>query len=177
MVETKVIENNGVKITVIYEIVDEDVFNSLVDEMDDENLDGHPFKDGPASLSDVKNYYDEWKDRVAYPETIFSLTKVYAIQEACRRRLKKYKSGFVKPNPVYLLYEELLPFFKDCYVDVNDRIQDHGGYLIYNVIDRNYEEFLEVVRLGHQGRMIEAFKLMEEIFDSFLIEWQERYFK
>jgi len=37
------------------------------------------------------------------------------------------------------------------------------------------KSFLEVVRLGHRGRLLEGFKLMEEIIDSFLTEWQERY--
>jgi hypothetical protein len=177
MSETKVIEENAVRITLIYEIVDEDAFNSLVEEMDYEDPDGHPFDDGPTSLSDAQQSYDEWKDRVACPDACFSLTEVYAIQEAYRRRLEEYKSGVRKPDPVFLLYEELLPFFKDCYGDINERVQDNSGYFIYDVIDENYEEFLEVVRLGHRGRLIEAFKLMEEMIDSFLTEWQERYSK
>jgi len=82
-----------------------------------------------------------------------------------------------KPDAVFLLYEELLPFFKDCYGDINERVQDDTGYFIYNVITENMDEFYKVIRLFKRGEKMEAFKLMEEIIDSFLKEWRERYFK
>jgi hypothetical protein len=174
MSETKVIEENGVKITLIYEIVDEEVFNSLVDKMDHENPNSHPFDDGPTSLSHAQDCYDEWKERIACPDGYFSLTEVYAIQKAYQRMLEEYKSGVREPDPVYMLYEELLPFFKDCYGNIDERVQDNTGYFIYDVLTENYEEFLEVVRLGHSGRLLEAYKLMEEIIDSFITEWEKR---
>lgn len=175
MSETKVIEENGLRITLTYEIVDEDAFNALVDELNYDDPTAHPFDNGPTSLSDVQKEYDYWKnvaDKIGIP---FNLVEMYALQEAYGRKIEEYKSGECEPDPVFLLYEELLPFFNDCYGDINERVQDSSGYFIYDVIEGKYEEFLEVVRLGHGGRLIEAFKLMEEIIDSFISEWEKRY--
>ena len=168
MSETKVIEENGVRITLIYEIVDEDAFNSLVEKMDYENPGGHPFDDGPTSLPDAQKSYDCWKDAVECPDNCFSLTEVYATQKANRRKLEEYRSGVRKPDPVFLLYEELIPFFEDCYGDINERVEDNSGYFIYDIVAENNEEFSKVIRLVQHGDRMEAFKLMDETIENAL---------
>jgi hypothetical protein len=178
MSETKVIEENGLRITLNYEIVDEDAFNALVDEKDDEdNPNAHPFDGGPTSMLDAQVCWDDWKDRIEDPDAYYSLTEVHAIKKACLRRLEEYKSGVRKPDPVYMLYEELLPFFKDCYGDNDERIENLSGYFIYDAISENKDGFSKVIEFCKRGEKMEAFKLTEEIIENSLSEWRERKLK
>lgn len=170
MSETKVIEENGLRITVIYEIFDEDAFNSLVEEMDYEEPDAHPFDNGPTSLSDAQKEYDYWKAAIACPDGCFSVTEVYAFQEVYRRKISEYKSGVRKSDPVFALYEELLSFFEDCYGDIHKRVQDPTCYNIYHVISDNYNAFSEVLRLLQNEERMKAFKFMDETIENVLAE-------
>ena len=112
MSETKIIEENGLRITLIYEIVDEDAFNSLVDKMDYKNPNSHPFDNGPTSLLDAQRSYDYWKQAIECPDRYFNLVEVYANQEADRRKLEEYKSGVRKPDPIICSMKSCFHFLK-----------------------------------------------------------------